>query len=186
MHRILVVLVSLLGFTMVSGGWEPTLPPIPARSEAEADDEKLLKDNKVPTDGPALLVFVRKRFTEVVSDDRLGELIVQLGDDSFARREEASRQLVLVGAQARKHLQAAVRHADLEIRYRAEACLKELARDDDQPRQVNAAAVRRAGPAQASRNDRRTVRLATAHRRRRAGQRGPCGAGGDGDDRRQA
>jgi HEAT repeat protein len=119
-------------------------------ADVEPADEKILRENKVPTEGPALLEFLRKRFTEMVSDDRLKELIEQLGDESFARREEASKQLILLGQRAKRHLQAARGHADLEVRSRAQTCLGEIDKNGGLSVQVHAAAVRvlaRAKPA---------------------------------------
>jgi sulfatase modifying factor 1 len=54
--------------------------------------------------------------------DRLAILITQLGDESFARREEASRQLIARGERVLPALrQAAATSGDLEVRRRAEA-----------------------------------------------------------------
>jgi hypothetical protein len=139
MHHVRLALLLLVA--LVPGGWAVP-PPVPARADADSADEKLLKDNKVPTGGPALLEFVRKRFTEMISDERIKELVEQLGDDSFAKREEASRQLVLMGQRAKKHLQSALRHTDLEVRHRAEVCLKEISKDTGLSLDVSMAAVR--------------------------------------------
>lgn len=106
-----------------------------------ADDERTLRAHKVPTDGPALLAYLRKRFTTAVGDERIKALIEQLGDDSFEQREEASRQLAALGTRAKKLLQDALRHADLEVRTRAAACLRQLDRDSVS-NQLLAAAVR--------------------------------------------
>jgi hypothetical protein len=111
-------------------------------ADVQPSDEKILKENGVPTEGPALLEFLRKRFTQVVTDERLKELIEQLGDESFARREEASRQLILLGQRARKLLQAALQHTDLEVRSRAQTCLREIEKAGGLSVQVHAAAVR--------------------------------------------
>jgi hypothetical protein len=133
MHRFpaaALVLVALLGISLSSpAGVEPS-------------DEKMLKDHQVPTDGPALLEFLRKHFAEAVSEEQLKKLIVQLGDDSFAKREEASKKLVLIGQRAKKHLEAARRDADLEIKSRAETCLKEIDSNRGLAVDVHAAAVR--------------------------------------------
>jgi HEAT repeat protein len=97
-----------------------------AAPDAASRDEKLLKQHKVPTDGPGLLDYLRKRFHTPLTDEKIAELIEQLGDDSFERREEATRALVLLGVGAKKQLLAALKHVDLEIRYRAELCLKQI------------------------------------------------------------
>lgn len=108
-----------------------------AAGAPESPDEKLLRENKVPTDGPGLLAFLRQRFTPI-SQTRAKELIEQLGDDSFAKREEASRQLVLHGARVKKVLQAALAHEDLEVRSRAQACLRAIENDALAANVVNA------------------------------------------------
>jgi hypothetical protein len=111
-------------------------------AEAELPDEVLLRENKIPTEGPLLLEYFRKRFTQGVSEARVAELIEQLGDDSFDQRQEASKQLVLLGQRAKKHLKDALKHPDLEVRYRAAACLKEIGSEAGLALNVSAAAIR--------------------------------------------
>jgi HEAT repeat protein len=100
---------------------------IPARAADAADaDEALLKDAKIATDGPGLVEFFRKRATTNPTDDALKALIEQLGDDSFAKREQATNQLIAIGARAKTFLQRAVNDPDYEIAFRAKACLREI------------------------------------------------------------
>jgi hypothetical protein len=108
----------------------------------ESADEKLLRAHGVPTDGPGLLEHLRKSALELVSDEKIKALIEQLGDDSFDRREEASKQLTLLGRQVRKPLSEALRHSDLEVRSRARACLKEIDKDGGAALRVSHAAIR--------------------------------------------
>jgi hypothetical protein len=78
-----------------------------------------------------------------LSDAELHQLEVRirhLGSESFAEREQASRQLVAVGAPALVYLQHALQHADLEIVRRADACIAEIQRAQDAS--LPAAAVR--------------------------------------------
>jgi hypothetical protein len=154
-----VLLVPLLGVALLlcatafqgfrAGAAAPGLAPAAGEKgggegagPTAQEDEKLLKDHKVPIEGPALLEYLRKRFTEVVSDARLKELIEQMGDDSFEKREEASKQLVLLGQRAKKLLQEALRHSDLEIRCRAGQCLNAIDKDGGVALHVSAACVR--------------------------------------------
>src|SRR5438067_903032 len=88
-------------------------------AERTTPDEKVLADHKVPSDGPALLEFFRKQTTQVLTDAQLAALVEQLGDEDFFKREEATRSLILAGPRARKHLMAGLKHADLEVRFRA-------------------------------------------------------------------
>jgi hypothetical protein len=86
-------------------------------------DEVLLKESRIATDGPGLLAFFRERAHTAPTDDALKALVDQLGDDSFQRRESASRQLVAIGGRAKSFLQKAVSSEDYEIAYRAKVCL---------------------------------------------------------------
>jgi HEAT repeat protein len=115
----------------------------PPGGDRSADaDEKLLRHHKVPADGPGLLDFFRKQTARAISEDRIKALIEQLGDDSFEKREEATRELIRLGNRARRFLKEALRHTDLEIRSRAERCLREVEKDGGVGVTVNAAAVR--------------------------------------------
>jgi hypothetical protein len=105
-------------------------------------DEELLKAQGVPADGPGLLQFFKKRARQGASPRRIKELIRQLGDDSFEKREEASRELLGLGPRARAHLKEALKDPDLEIRKRAERCLKGIASGAEDSTRVSAAAVR--------------------------------------------
>ncbi len=55
--------------------------------------------------------------------DQINRLIAQLGDDSFAKREEAEKQLRQFGVRAFPHLQQAIQDSDLEVVVRAERIL---------------------------------------------------------------
>jgi len=121
---LVVALVLLSTGAKELDGAAPTagMPPDPHL----AADEKLLRDNSVPVDGPGLMDFIRNRFSAPLDDATIKALIEQLGHESFTKREEASRQLVTQGPRAKKHLQTALKHPDLEIRNRAEICLKQI------------------------------------------------------------
>ncbi len=116
--------------------------PFALAAEEASSDEKLLEDHKLPTDGPGLLDFFKKRTTETISDARLAALVEQLGDDDFFKREAASRQLVLAGPRARDHLRKALTHTDLEVRKRAERCLQQIDSDVSASSDLLGAAVR--------------------------------------------
>jgi hypothetical protein len=63
--------------------------------------------------------------TEVRADDPLAaaELVRRLGDDSYQVREEASKELLRLGAAAREALQEGTKDSDLEIRRRCRELL---------------------------------------------------------------
>jgi F0F1-type ATP synthase epsilon subunit len=114
----------------------------PMATDSETADKALLEENKVPTKGPELLEFFRKRYLEGATEEKIKRLIEQLGDDEFEKRQAASGQLVLIGQRAIKHLQEALRHADLEIRHRAKKCLAQISSDGGLATGISAAAVR--------------------------------------------
>jgi hypothetical protein len=89
-----------------------------------AADELVLKAARIPTDGPGLLDFFRKRTLAAADLDHVQLLIQKLGDDSFDEREKASASLVAVGKAAVPLLRQAAKDADPEIARRAEKCLQ--------------------------------------------------------------
>jgi hypothetical protein len=101
-------------------------PSSGAEDEVEKADEKLLQDARVGTDGPALLAFFRSRTPTEGDEQRMRQLVRQLGSDSFEAREEASRALTERGTVALKLLRAALNDPDKEIARRAEACIGEI------------------------------------------------------------
>jgi HEAT repeat protein len=87
---------------------------------------KFLQGAGVATDGPGLLEFFRK---QTLSDEQrraIGKLIVQLGDDSFQVREQATQELKALGPVAVPALQQALNDTDVEIVVRAKRCLSAL------------------------------------------------------------
>ncbi|MBY0526325.1 MAG: HEAT repeat domain-containing protein [Gemmataceae bacterium] len=111
----------------------------PAVAEQVAD-EQLLKSAGLPTDGPRLLEFFRKRtLTHFVfqrdpktgkrtveargaEQERLSALIRRMRDTDFAKREKASAELIAVGGPALPPLLKAMADADPEVQRRAEKC----------------------------------------------------------------
>ena len=95
-------------------------------AEAVAHDEKTLKDAKLDSDGPTLLEFFRKRTIDSNDLARIKKLIVDLGDESFEVRQNASAQLTAIGAPAVPLLKQAIKDPDIEVVRRAEDCLKHI------------------------------------------------------------
>jgi hypothetical protein len=129
----------LLGLTPAQSLIIRQTPALPAPT-VEATDEQVLKENKIPADGPGLLEFFRRHIVQSADEDRIKTLIRQLGDDDFNRREEASLQLNAVGLPARSFLLKAASDLDAEIAHRAKECLKRL--DEGTAATVVGAAVR--------------------------------------------
>jgi HEAT repeat protein len=85
------------------------------------------------SEAPGLVEEVRKR-TVTDANLRKGQaLIRQLGDDEFAVREKAEIEIRALGAPMVPLLRQALRHGDLEVRQRAEACLAALEHDRSVP-----------------------------------------------------
>jgi HEAT repeat protein len=117
-----MILASLISFGATA--WLPAVAPVPY-----SDEEALLRHNKIPTDGVAAMAYVRQRLAPI-DTGRVKRLISQLGDDSFTVREEASRQLLLLGGRVRRQLQEAARHEDPEVRTRADTCLRQVEKEN--------------------------------------------------------
>jgi hypothetical protein len=66
--------------------------------------------------------------------DEIAKLVVQLGDDLFAVRENASNQLVEKGIAAKPQLTAALESKDAEVRMRAKRILSDVVEADFQRR----------------------------------------------------
>jgi HEAT repeat protein len=85
------------------------------------------------SEGPGLLSELRKR--TLTEDHRVKalRLIEQLGDDDFQVREKAKGELKGMGASVVSLLRQAVRNPDLEVRQRAQECLKAIEMDTATP-----------------------------------------------------
>ena len=112
---------------------------LPAPSETE-EDEAILKEAKLATDGPNLLEIFRKRIPNPADQERVQKLLKQLGDKDFQTREKATTDLISVGPLALPALKEAGKNADAEVRRRSERCLQAIERDSSAS--VTAAAVR--------------------------------------------
>src|SRR5260370_1389271 len=73
-----------------------------------------------------IVEFNRKRTISNNDLERMKKLIADLGDDSFEVRQNASAQLVVVGAAAIPLLKQAAKDTDIEVVRRAEDCLKHI------------------------------------------------------------
>lgn len=98
-----------------------TADPQPVR-----DDEQTLAAAKLPTDPASLVRFFRQRTPNDADRAKVEALIRRLGDDRFAEREKASRDLVEVGPVALPLLRGAASGDDLEVRRRARECIRQI------------------------------------------------------------
>jgi hypothetical protein len=99
---------------------EPAQPALPGPDPA---DEALLKGAGLGVDGPALLEFFRKRTVSPQDEKRAEELVKRLGDEQYALREQATRELKALGPAAVPALRQAARSGDAEVKRRARDCL---------------------------------------------------------------
>ncbi len=81
------------------------------------------------SEGPGLLDELRRRTVTEAVRARGETLLRRLGDDDFAVREKATEEIKALGSPMIPLLRQAIRHADLEVRQRAEACLAALEKD---------------------------------------------------------
>ena len=105
MKKTLLAGIALL---LAVPGWAPALDP----------DFKLLQSVGLKTDGPALLQYFRDRTFKEADPKKVADLVILLGDDSFAAREKAYKDLLQIGQPALVGLKQAETHSDMEIRLR--------------------------------------------------------------------
>src|SRR5205085_7973499 len=89
-------------------------------------DEETLKSAGIGSDDTALIDFFKGKMLEDADREKIGVFIRELGDDSFAKREKASQELVKSGGKATSLLRQALQHRDVEVARRAEACLGQI------------------------------------------------------------
>jgi HEAT repeat protein len=100
----------------------PALAQAPP-SPLAAFDETTLRQAGVGTDPESLLKLLRQRTRTDGDPKRTAELITALGSDDFARREQATRDLIALGRPALDALRQARRSdPDPEVRMRAGLC----------------------------------------------------------------
>jgi len=98
-----------------------------ALSQTQTDsDELTLKSHRLPTDTEGLINFFRKRSLKE-GDARIIEgLVRKLGSDVYREREPAAKDLISYGSAAIPFLKMALANSPLEMKRRAELCIKEI------------------------------------------------------------
>jgi hypothetical protein len=105
-------------------------PSAQAAEDSVSADKARLKAAGVPTDGPGLLAFFKKRTLGDKERARIKTLISQLGSDDFDEREKAEEALIEFGPGARRALEGAAKgNKELEVRKRAARCLKVIGKN---------------------------------------------------------
>ena len=123
MPRRRIFLLTILPLLVVG----PATGSAPA-DEAEEADAQFLREYRVGAEGPALLAFFRQRTLTPADESRLRRLVVQLGDERFAAREQASRELASKGPAALPLLRPALSGPDPEVARRARDCVAAIER----------------------------------------------------------
>jgi HEAT repeat protein len=102
-------------------------PASAADADQLAEDEQRLKAVKLGTDGKSLLEFLRTRTRPDMDQDKIGELIKDLGSDSSKVADKAVRKVIALGQVAVPWLRRALKDPDDELATkRARFCLESL------------------------------------------------------------
>jgi HEAT repeat protein len=109
------------------------LPGAPALRGQPNEDEILLREAKLATDGPSLVAFFKKRILPENDAAKVKELIGQLGSDRFNVREKASETLVAMGPGVAKALRDSVSDPDPEVAHRVKDALEIVERTSTVP-----------------------------------------------------
>jgi hypothetical protein len=96
--------------------------------DPSAMDERILRDAKLPVDGPALLQYLRDRTFSDPDAKMIATLVQQLGDKKFAVREKAFNELLQMGNSllVQKALKDAAGNPDQETRDRVTELRKRI------------------------------------------------------------
>jgi hypothetical protein len=94
-------------------------------------DESLLREHKLPVDGPALLDFFRKRTPDAETIHHFDQLLARCASDTYEERALATEELTQLGEAIRPLLVRVVHAppADREVLHRATASLQALPAD---------------------------------------------------------
>jgi HEAT repeat protein len=102
------------------------LPADESGEELQTADVKLLADHNVKADAQSLVAYFRDRTLDDGQRRGILDLIRQMGDDSFEKREEASQAILKYGESAKPFLQGALKDPDAERARRVREALSSL------------------------------------------------------------
>jgi HEAT repeat protein len=97
-----------------------------AAAQSAAEDEKLLRGQKIAPDEAGLLAFIQKRTLTPADQDRLRRLVSELGSKTYRVRRKASAELPQYGSAALPYLRPALQNPDVEIKERAARCIAKI------------------------------------------------------------
>jgi HEAT repeat protein len=89
-------------------------------------DELTLKSHRLPTDTEGLLTFFRKRSLKEGDAKNIESLVRKLGSNVYREREPAAKELISYGSAAIPFLKTALVNSPLEMKRRAELCIREI------------------------------------------------------------
>ena len=116
------ILLGCLWVILLGGVLSAVAPP------TQNADEVSLRKLGLPVDADGLIRFLRERSRYTPDPEKTQQLVRELGDDTFAKREDASRKLKQLGHVACRELGRALKNPDLELRRRAQVCLSYIER----------------------------------------------------------
>ena len=89
-------------------------------------DEQTLRSHNMPTDGKGLLNFFQQRSMKDGDATHLEGLVRKLGSDVYREREPAAKELILRGPVSVPFLRSVLSNSPLEMKRRAEMCLRDI------------------------------------------------------------
>lgn len=97
-------------------------------NELASTDAQFLRQHGFNTDESSLFAFLRKRSLTEADQERLRQLVVQLGDVSYVIRQKAAHQLLTFNTPALAFLKPALDDVDPETARRASQLIEEIQR----------------------------------------------------------
>ena len=98
---------------------------VQAQTQLETD-EQTLRSHGLPTDAKGLLNFFVQRSLKDGDAKHLEALVRKLGSDVYGVREPAKKELIIRGPVALPFLRGALTNSPLEMKRRAELCIREI------------------------------------------------------------
>ena len=105
------------------------VPPAAPAADKLLQDEALLHNAGIGTDGAGLLTYFRGRSATEVDPDRLKTLLARLGDEQIPVREQAVGEIVAIGPLAVPALRLLAHDPDSPAAVQARRCLKAIETD---------------------------------------------------------
>ena len=129
---LLAAFFTVFGCLFAIAGWP--------EDEINFYDLKLIQEAKISKNKVNLKSWLQERLKPSPNTGDIEKLVKLLGDESFEKREQAEKVLLMFGIKAIKALQAAKTNTDPEISNRAKKCLAIIAPNDTLA--LKAAAIR--------------------------------------------